>query len=140
MLLLLPVMATGVTWTLAVHALAHGTHHVSLHSAAGGLTIILGHDDAESTDSHDDAHAMDDIARVPAATHSHSQHQDHVVAFSTLDPCSPTAARHLEKDCGPAIVLQTAIGSANHNTPLSRCVACSGVGPPAPSRSSILRI
>lgn len=140
MLLLLPLMASGITWTLALQVFAHGAHHVSLHAAAGRVTIVLEHEPV-SEHSHDHALATDDVAHVPTATHSHSHHPDHVVAFSAPDPWSTTASRDLQNNGGPAIALASAIGSSNVHAPVISCVAYSRVGPPAPpSRSSILRI
>ncbi len=140
MSLLLPVMASGVAWTLAIEGLGHGAHHVSFHAASGRLTIVLEHDPSAAGYSHD--HPLgSDVAHVPAATHSHSSDHDHVVAFSAPDPWSTTTPQYLQNNGGAAIVLATATASANVHASMISCAAYSRVGPPAPpSRSSILRI
>jgi hypothetical protein len=139
MSLVAPLVGSGVTWPLAVKVLAHGAHHVSLHSSAGQLAVVLEHED-ETAHAHHHASAPTPMRHDPAATHAHRENRDHVVALSAPDPCCPGAARQLQTACGLAITHTPAIPSANPHAPSMPCVAYSRVGPPVPSRSSILRI
>jgi hypothetical protein len=134
-LLLIPLVGSGVTWTLAVRGLGHGAHHVSLQSAAGRLAVVLEHGVAShSAHDHDAGDGM---------SHSHDHHdhhEDHVVVLAAADPCSTTAPQQVQRDHGPAVALTRFHDSSSPRAALLPCRACSRVGPPVPSRSSILRI
>ncbi len=127
-LLLVPFVGSGASWLAALHLMTHGNHHVAMDATDGRIAIVLEH----GIDEHDDDHA-------PFSTHSHTTDDDHVVVIASADDVSVTSARFAPNDGGPSATL----GVVSTSPPLRLLTLRpirSGVGPPVPSRSSILRI
>lgn len=130
--LLVPMVGSGVAWVLPLALWPHGDHHVALHSATGRLAIVMEHVATEPEHDHD----------APGASHSHAepQHDDHVIVLSAPDSTSIVPVRHLPGNAGPAVILSAVVVSEQLRAAFVSHTPRDGVGPPVPSRSSILRI
>jgi hypothetical protein len=138
--LIVPLLGSEVTWAFVLEALADGSHHVSLRSSNGHVDIVLQH----GADSHPEAghlHVTDDGSDVQAVAIPDSHdHRDHVVKLPGSERVPTNATKLSQPHCGSAIVVAAAIDCSSIHVPRVSFVACSRVGPAAPSRSSILRI
>lgn len=127
--LVLPLIGGGVSWAIPLSLMAHGIHHTSVHAAHGRVTIVLDHTDSDHHHDHD--HGSD-------AEHS-SHSTDHVFALSTPDACSTVRPLLLNHPVAVPVPV-TVFVPDSATLRLGWCTACSGVSPPAPSRSVILQV
>ena len=138
LLLLVQMIGSEVAWALTVQVLADGSHQVFLRaSASGGLDILLHHDDDDESGV---SHATAASTRRAHHHQATADHHDHVVTLPGSARCSTTAIKQTPPNRSAARLVAVTLGNETLPVWLLPKDISSGVSPPPPSRSSILRI
>jgi hypothetical protein len=141
-LLLLALAWNQVAWAVVAHALADGSHEVSLQGVEAGTSIVLGHGSAGDARARNGGEGADGCRTAPVHHHGAVDHPDHVIEVSSAGWFVRTTTTALERPSGHASCLPLASVAAAGSPGIARVACAARVGPPPapPSRTSILQI